>query len=137
MFQKVGSWLSIRSLELSETRSSQALSACWKQDQLAGWAVSCAHGLELNEDDSHHSSGDLWFVSTLLGWLWLGTSPGRDPQAWNTVALVHWILPFGAQAAIRTVRRRDVIAASAQEARQKAGRCAFLGDQRKEGPRQC
>ena len=27
--------------------------------------------------------------------------------------------------------------ASAQEARQKAGRCAFLGDQGKKGPRQC
>lgn len=55
MLQECSStWQPVEHKELgfSETRSSQALLACWKQDQLTGWAVSCAHGLELNGDGS-------------------------------------------------------------------------------------
>lgn len=118
-----------KELGFSETRSSQVLSACWKLDRLAGWPVSCAQGLELKEDDSHHSLGDSWFASAFLMHLCTYGSCWRQaqdmtlrPGTW--LPLVHWMLPFEAEVTVRTVRR-DAISASAQEARQKAGRYAL------------
>lgn len=75
-------------------------------------------------------------ASSFLGWLLLGTAPGHDPQTWNATALVVWMLPFGAEAAVRTVAREALISASAPEAREKEGRLAFLGESGKEGTRQ-
>lgn len=102
--------------------------ACWKPGQLAGWTLSCACGLELNEDDSRQSSGFLWLPVHSLSGSWWG-----QPQ---DMTLRPEILPsFGSEPTLRTVGRKAVISASAREARWKAGGCAFLGDQGKKGPR--
>lgn len=49
---------------------------------------------------------------------------------------MHWLLPFTAEASVRTVRRRAVIAASAQEARQKESRKGYFSGeiQERKGP---